>query len=299
MAVVTVKITVIQTIRTVGGALIATVSKHRPGAVMLRNLNHGTSRKENLGRRNHMISRQRSGRENQIGGRRKTGGTGGRGKVKSITVQRSLSRRTHGLGVASVNRVSSREELTNAAIVTTTADANGDALAPVLQSRKRWSHAAVRSPNAQLVPTPETRLVRRNQNPGEKVLPEPSVQQKKVVSVEMETPRKKTRISLNRSNAVILQKNLRVPPLAANAVGPKKRAKKRSRSTKKSRTKTNRKNLTSNQEHRLPANKTTATIKTNSSNSSSSKISREEAGVAMSRAEIDRDKDGQRNEEDD
>merc|ERR1719469_1146699 len=120
-----------------------------------------------------MISRQRSGRENQIGGRRKTGGTGGRGKI-SITVQRSLSRRTHGLGVASVNRVSSREELTNAAIVTTTTDANGDALAPVLQSRRKLSHAAVRSPNAQPAPTPETRLVRRNLNQGEKVLPEPS-----------------------------------------------------------------------------------------------------------------------------
>lgn len=125
----------------------------------------------------------------------------------------------------------------------------------------------------------------------------------------METHRK-ARTSLNRNNVVILKSstmNRRVRPQEAKDAGLKKRARKPNRSTKKLRTKTNRKNLISNHVPKPPPNKRTAVTtssnsKTTTSHRSSSNREEEEAAgaaVATSRAETDRDRGAPRNGEDD
>ena len=214
-------------------------------------------------------------------------------------------------GVTSTGKLRSAEE------IGMKIDVSGDDLAPALllrrnQCARRLPHGDARNLNdrwSEKGPIQETGLLRRKKRGG-RVLQEKtdSVQLKKnnkVINVVMETHRK-ARTSLNRNNVVILKRstmNRRVRPQEAKDAGLKKRARKPNRSTKKLRTKTNRKNLISNHVPKPPPNRTTAVTSSNSKttrdSSSSNREEAEGAGVATSRAETDRDRGAPRKEEDD
>jgi len=167
-----------QTTRTVGGALIATVSKAEmaPLVGILRNQNLAINKSVNpSGRRNPTISRQLSGKESQTVDHKKTVVTEGRGKI-NITGRKSLSPRIPGRGAVSVNlavnsaisAVTSTGKLRSAEETGTKIDVSGDDLALALLRRsqrvKRLPLGDARNLNDRLSekgPIQETGLPRR------------------------------------------------------------------------------------------------------------------------------------------